>query len=309
MNLLNKLKNIDWLKVTTVTFFLSVPLASSLISTWHIFDLFELGNPNWMSVVLSIVIELGSLASLFALAHMKKIKIIYIWFIFIILFGLQVWGNVFYSYNYVTEMIKVQPAWLATFTEFMKTLGLIEEVNTPTVKLILACLIGLPIPLISLSFLKSTVDYLKPDEVVVPIAQAIKEFKEDVKLEEDVKSEVREITFPDKDGTLNAKEVEKESTVFTVGESAIEESAIEEDTNSDHIRMSTNPDLPLEDKLPYNQEVKVEEVKPEIKEEEVKTEIDPVAIAFAEPKIERVSVPVDNNNRIHVQLHPNINKQ
>ena len=73
----------DYWKAITIAFFLAVPFASSMISTWHIYDLFELGNPSWMSIVLACVIEIGSLASLLALANMKKIKIIYVWFIYI----------------------------------------------------------------------------------------------------------------------------------------------------------------------------------------------------------------------------------
>ncbi len=157
---------IDWMKVITVTFFLSVPFASSLISTWHIFDFFELGNPSWMSIVLSVVIELGALASLLALANMKKLKPFFIWFVFSLLFFLQIVGNVFYSYKYITESLATNSKWLSIFTEFIQTLGLVEDTNISAMKMILSCIIGLPIPLISISFLKSTVDYLKPDEII-----------------------------------------------------------------------------------------------------------------------------------------------
>lgn len=219
----------DYWKAITIAFFLSVPFASSVISTWHIFDLFELGNPSWMSVVLACVIEMGSLASLLALGNMKKIKIIYVWFIFIILFALQIIGNLFYSYNYVTIKLESTKSWLFTFTEFMQTLGLVDDPKLPMVKLILSCIIGLTIPLISLCFLKSTVDYLKVDDEPVKEIQPIIESQQPV-----VEEVVEEITEEKEE---NVEEVLPE----TINE--VKEEIVETPKKSSGIHIQVQPNI------------------------------------------------------------------
>jgi len=183
---------INWLKVATVTFFLSIPLASSIISTIHIIDFFELGNPSVMALVLAGVIELGSIASLLALANMHKLKMAWIWFIFVILFTLQIIGNIFFTFKFVSEAIITQPKWLQIFTEFMQVIGLVESAETGLMKLILSLIIGLPVPLISLSFLKSTVDYLKPDEIKVDQVTEIIPISENV-IESTIQEIVKEV--------------------------------------------------------------------------------------------------------------------
>jgi hypothetical protein len=141
--------------------FLSVPAISSIISTIHLIDLFNLGNPTWLSILLAVTFELGSIASLLAISVIERIKVGAIWFIFFILSALQIIGNVYYSYSFTSDQLLSNPTFL---TNFMDLFSFITGDEMKDVKIFLSCIIGIPIPLIALFFLKSNIDYLKPDK-------------------------------------------------------------------------------------------------------------------------------------------------
>lgn len=142
--------------------FLSVPAISSIISTIHLIDLFNLGNPTWLSILLAVTFELGSIASLLAISVIERIKVGAIWFIFFILSALQIIGNVYYSYSFTSDQLLSNPTFL---TNFMDLFSFITGDEMKDVKIFLSCIIGIPIPLIALFFLKSNIDYLKPDKI------------------------------------------------------------------------------------------------------------------------------------------------
>ena len=153
--------------------FLVVPVAASFMSTIHLVSLFGLGNPTWMSWFLAITFELGSIASFVALSVMDKIKKWIVFFIFIVLFLEQLFGNVYATFDYINKMLVDHPTWLASFTELVKPIYSPDDPNT--FKFILALVIGAFIPLISLAFLKSMVDYLEPDAKPAPQAEVVAE--------------------------------------------------------------------------------------------------------------------------------------
>lgn len=149
------------LRKVVIGTFLSVPAISSIISTIHLIDLFNLGNPTWLSILLAVTFELGSIASLLAISVIDRIKTGAIWFIFFILSGLQIIGNVYYSYSFTSDQLLANPVFL---TNFMDLFSFITGEEIKDVKIFLSCIIGIPIPLIALFFLKSNIDYLKPSE-------------------------------------------------------------------------------------------------------------------------------------------------
>ncbi len=149
--------------------FISVPVLSSIISSIHLVDFFNLGNEPWISVILAIAFELGSIASFLALGLLKNVNKAMLWSIFIILVFMQIVGNVYYSFNFINQQLLIDVNWIKSAIEFLGSFGIYLEES----KLILSMLIGLPIPLISLFFLKSTSDYLnhiqdEDDSNVVP---------------------------------------------------------------------------------------------------------------------------------------------
>lgn len=166
------------IKKSIVIWFLSIPFAASIISMVHIVSFFEIGNVGWMAIVLAITFEVGAMASLvsFSVIHELKSGKYSIYFVFIILFLMQMIGNVYYSFDYVTKMVIEDANWIVVFKEFLDiTVGLFtDELPSPShTKYILSCVIGMPVPLISLSFIHSLVKYLEKKEPKTGEAQIV----------------------------------------------------------------------------------------------------------------------------------------
>ncbi len=137
--------------------FVTVPLLSSLISTIHLIDMFTLGNPSWISYVLSITIEIGAISSFLALSVLEKLNKSIVWSVFIILFLMQIIGNVYYSYSWMTDKLLIDSNWLKNFKEMI---NFFIDMDQNSIKMLLACIIGIPIPTMSVFLLKSTMDYM-----------------------------------------------------------------------------------------------------------------------------------------------------
>lgn len=142
--------------------FLATPILASLISAIHLIDFFDLGNNSWMSYVLAITFELGSIASFVSLGVLKKVKKWAVISIFVILLFMQLAGNVYYVFDYVNQKLAVDPKWLDTFIEMVRPLY--DSDSASDYKFVLAMLIGIAIPLVSILFLKSLVDYLSVED-------------------------------------------------------------------------------------------------------------------------------------------------
>lgn len=137
-------------------FFISVPILSSLISTYHLISFFKVGNYFTISLILAFTFEIGAIASLLVLGFLQNINKTMLWSVFIILAFMQILGNVFYSYDFIYIKLLEDPYWLETSISFFQYFGL--EKNS--IHMMISLLIGIPIPLISLFFLKSTYEYL-----------------------------------------------------------------------------------------------------------------------------------------------------
>lgn len=141
--------------------FLIVPLLSSLISSIHLVDLFNLGNHIWMSYVLAFAFEMGSIAAFLVLSILDKINKTLVWIVFIMLTVMQILGNIYFSYDFVFTALLNDPNWLLSFQEMV---GYFVGNDLPTIKMMLSVIIGLPIPLVSLFLLKSLAEYLTYDD-------------------------------------------------------------------------------------------------------------------------------------------------
>lgn len=135
-----------------LTFVLLYALVS-IISTIHVIDFFELSNPYWLAVTLAIGFELGAAASLASLVILDKTNKTLVWALFIAITVMQMQGNMFYAFT------NLGPEY-ATWSELF---GLIEE-EPLYQKRVLAAVSGAILPLVALGFIKSLVDYIKPDE-------------------------------------------------------------------------------------------------------------------------------------------------
>jgi hypothetical protein len=135
-----------------ISTFVVLYLIVSIISTIHVIDFFRLSNPEWLAISLALAFEIGAAASLASLIVLEKMNKVIVWGLFIILTLVQAMGNTFYAYTHLNN-----------FEQWIELFGLVEE-DPIYQKRILSIISGAILPLVSLGFIKSLVDYIKPGD-------------------------------------------------------------------------------------------------------------------------------------------------
>jgi hypothetical protein len=158
--------------------FVSLYLLVSIISTIHVIEFFKLSNPYWLAVSLAIGFELGAAASLASLIILDKMNKTLVWMLFGTITLMQMQGNMYYAFVHMEN-----------FQGWSELFGLIEE-DIVYQKRVLSAVSGAILPLVALGFIKSLVDYIKP--------QSESEVKEEVKIEE-IPAEVKEEIYTKED--------------------------------------------------------------------------------------------------------------
>jgi hypothetical protein len=131
--------------------FVSLYLLVSVISTIHVIDFFQLSNPYWLAVSLAIGFELGAAASLASLVILDKMNRTLVWILFGAITLMQMQGNMYHAFSHMEN-----------FQGWSELFGLIEE-DVIYQKRILAAVSGAILPLVALGFIKSLIDYIKPE--------------------------------------------------------------------------------------------------------------------------------------------------
>ena len=144
--------------------FVSLYLLVSIISTIHVIEFFKLSNPYWLAVSLAIGFELGAAASLASLIILDRMNKTLIWMLFGTITLMQMQGNMYYAFVHMEN-----------FQGWSELFGLIEE-DIVYQKRVLSAVSGAILPLVALGFIKSLIDYIKP--------QSEFQVKEEVKVEE-----------------------------------------------------------------------------------------------------------------------------
>lgn len=140
-----------WLSRFIIGTFVSLYALVSIISTIHVIDFFELSNPYWLAVTLAIGFEFGAAASLASLVILDKMNKTLVWALFITITLMQMQGNMYYAFTNLED-----------FQSWSELFDLIEE-EPIFQKRVLAAVSGAILPLVALGFIKSLVDYIKPD--------------------------------------------------------------------------------------------------------------------------------------------------
>ncbi len=144
-------KVIHWFIIGT---FVMLYILVSLISTIHVIEFFELSNDRWLAITLAIAFEIGASASLASIIVLDKMNKWIVWSLFFILTAMQGMGNTYYAFSNLHDY----QGWIDLF-------GLNEE-EPLYQKRILSIVSGAILPLVALGFIKSLVDYIKPNEDV-----------------------------------------------------------------------------------------------------------------------------------------------
>ena len=132
--------------------FVSLYILVSIVSTIHVIDFFELSNPSWLAITLAIGFELGAAASLAALITLDKMNKTLVWALFITITGMQMQGNMYYAFINLEDYY----GWVELFN--------LVEWEPLAQKRLLAAVSGAILPLVALGFIKSLVDYIKPEK-------------------------------------------------------------------------------------------------------------------------------------------------
>ena len=143
--------------------FVMLYILVSLISTIHVIDFFELSNPRGMAIALAIAFEVGAAASLASLITLDKMNKTLVWALFIAITAMQMQGNMFYAF----QNLEGYSSWVELF-------NLVDE-EPLFQKRVLAFVSGAILPLVALGFIKSLVDYIKPEDEVKVIEEDVEE--------------------------------------------------------------------------------------------------------------------------------------
>lgn len=197
---------------SVISTFVILYLMVSIISTIHVIDFFELSNPYWLAVTLAIAFEIGAAASLASLVILEKMNKGLVWALFITITLMQMQGNMYYAFVNLTE-----------FTSWSELFGLIEE-DIIFQKRIIAAVSGAILPLVALGFIKSLVDYIKPEKTA---EKEVTEVTAEKEVTEELESEVDYLVSLQKEA-YSESYVEPVIPEFTQTQIEIEEYTSEE---------------------------------------------------------------------------------
>jgi len=141
-----------WVHGFIIATFVILYFMVSIISTIHVIDFFKLSNPDWLAISLAIAFEIGAAASLAAIIILEKTSRFMVWSLFLILTAMQAMGNTYYAF---TNLVDFQ-GWVELF-------GLVDA-EPIAQKRILSIVSGAILPIVALGFIKSLVDYIRPEE-------------------------------------------------------------------------------------------------------------------------------------------------
>ena len=143
----NRLVHLGIITIFCSLYFLVATI--SMINSVAFFDLAHQGAMNWS---LAIGFELGAAASLAAIIILDKTNRFMVWTLFLLLTAFQMMANSYHAFINLDAYM----GWIELF-------GL-EEMEPLAQKRILAIVSGAVLPIVALGFIKSLVDYIRPEK-------------------------------------------------------------------------------------------------------------------------------------------------
>ena len=135
-----------------ITIFVSLYFLVATISMINSVAFFDLSHSGLMSWSLAIGFELGAAASLAAIIILDKTNKTMVWGLFILLTAFQMMANSFHAFINLEDYM----GWIELF-------GL-EEEEPIFQKRVLSIVSGAILPVVALGFIKSLVDYIRPEQ-------------------------------------------------------------------------------------------------------------------------------------------------
>ena len=151
-------------------------LAVGFVSVYHSITFFAISNEQWLAIILAIAFEVGQAAVLFSLLTTKS-KRTMPWILMGTLTLVQVFGNIFSSYQY---MVINSPDQIKYFTD--SVLFFIQDPNPQVNQVMISYITGAILPIVALCMTSMIVDSFSKEPEII----------EDVKNEEEPKEESKE---------------------------------------------------------------------------------------------------------------------
>lgn len=166
----------------------------AFISFCHAIEFFDIGNIHWMSIMLAFAFELGLAVCLASILIGINKKNNIAWLLLTILVLVQVIGNTYSVFKFISESGYDYYNYLAKPMLFM-----IEEVSQETVQIIISWIMGAILPIVALLMTEMVANGIKETQMIddpknEPITDPITENIENPKLTEDEK-EIPEVPF------------------------------------------------------------------------------------------------------------------
>ena len=174
--------------------FLFLYVLVAFISFCHAIEFFDIGNIHWMSIMLAFAFELGLAVCLASILIGINKKNNIAWLLLTILVLVQVIGNTYSVFKFISESGYDYYNYLAKPMLFM-----IEEVSQETVQVIISWIMGAILPIVALLMTEMVANGIKETQMIddpknEPITDPITENIENPKLTEDEK-ETPEVPF------------------------------------------------------------------------------------------------------------------
>ena len=166
----------------------------AFISFCHAIEFFDIGNTHWMSIMLAFAFELGLAVCLASILIGINKKNNIAWLLLTILVLVQVIGNTYSVFKFISESGYDYYNYLAKPMLFM-----IEEVSQETVQVIISWIMGAILPIVALLMTEMVANGIKETQMIddpknEPITDPITENIENPKSTEDEK-EIHEVPF------------------------------------------------------------------------------------------------------------------
>jgi len=226
-----------------ISIFCSLYFLVATISMINSVAFFDLSHSGLMSWSLAIGFEIGAAASLAAIVILEKTNKSMVWFLFLLLTSFQMMANSFHAFINLEDYM----GWIELF-------GL-EEAEPIYQKRILSIVSGAILPLIALGFIKSLVDYIRPDEFELEIipSDELAEPEDLVEANEDLSEIVdkeKEEISPEEDETNMDKDPYSRDAIIAPNTAIIGEVHVAPEIVNDTVADIVEKPIPVDEYTP-----------------------------------------------------------
>ena len=133
----------------------------AFISFCHAIEFFDIGNTHWMSIMLAFAFELGLAVCLASILIGTNKRNNIAWLLLIILVLVQIIGNTYSVFKFISESGHDYYNYLAKPMLFM-----IEEVSQETVQIIISWIMGAILPIVALLMTEMVANGIKETQMI-----------------------------------------------------------------------------------------------------------------------------------------------